>query len=96
MGEGPASFFPSFCCLFSPPAVLDRVATARRKRAAAEVDDETGSDTEWSEGFSSDDEAKRARRPPKKVRALARAARELDCTEAEASGSVSPDGHAAG
>ena len=74
----------------------EAAATARRKRAAAEVDDETGSDTEWSEGFSSDDEAKRARRPPKKVRALARAARELDCTEAEASGSVSPDGHAAG
>ena len=37
--------------------------------------DTTGSDTEWSEGFSSDDEAmeeRRAARPPKQARRLAR------------------------
>lgn len=62
-----------------------------QKRGAAGLEDGTGSSTEWSEGFSSDDDAKRRARPPKKVRALARAARKLECAEAEASGSVAQD-----
>ena len=66
-------------------------AAAQRKRGAAELEDGTGSSTEWSEGFSSDDEAKRRARPPKKVRALARAARKLECAETEAGGSVAQD-----
>ena len=69
----------------------EAAAAAQRKRGAAELEDGTGSSTEWSEGFSSDDEAKRRARPPKKVRALARAARKLECAEAEASGSVAQD-----
>ena len=69
----------------------EAAAAAKRKRGAAELEDGTGSSTEWSEGFSSDDEAKRRARPPKKVRALARAARKLECAEAEASGSVAQD-----
>lgn len=36
-----------------------------------------GSDTEWSEGFSSDDDARRRSRPPRHLRALARQAREV-------------------
>ena len=69
----------------------EAAAAAQRKRGAAELEEGTGSSTEWSEGFSSDDEAKRRARPPKKVRALARAARKLECAEAEASGSVAQD-----
>jgi len=69
----------------------EAAAVAQRKRGAAELEEGTGSSTEWSEGFSSDDEAKRRARPPKKVRALARAARKLECAEAEASGSVAQD-----
>ena len=69
----------------------EAAAAAKRKRGAAELEEGTGSSTEWSEGFSSDDEAKRRARPPKKVRALARAARKLECAEAEASGSVAQD-----
>ena len=69
----------------------ETAAAAQRKRGAAELEDGTGSSTAWSEGFSSDDEAKRRARPPKKVRALARAARKLECAEAEASGSVAQD-----
>ena len=62
-------------------------AVAKRKRGALAAPDEeeegTGSDTEWSEGFSSDDEARRQARPPKRVRALARAARaQLECGDA--------------
>ena len=69
----------------------ETAAAAQRKRGAAELEDGTGSSTEWSEGFSSDDEAKRRARPPKKVRALARAARKLECAETEAGGSVAQD-----
>eukprot|EP01046_Picozoa_sp_COSAG06_P034754 COSAG06_NODE_3669_length_5040_cov_3.451123_2_plen_275_part_00 len=42
-----------------------------------ESDDHTGSDTEWSEGFSSDDEERRAARAPKRVRRLEREIREV-------------------
>ena len=66
-------------------------AQRKRKRGAAELEEGTGSSTEWSEGFSSDDEAKRRARPPKKVRALTRAARKLECAETEASESVAQD-----
>lgn len=56
-----------------------RKADAKRRRgggaASPSSAPETGSDTEWSEGFSSDDEATRRERPPPKVRRLARAAR---------------------
>ena len=37
----------------------------------------TGSDTEWSEGFSSDDDTRRAARPPRSVRQLMRQTRTL-------------------
>jgi len=47
----------------------------------------TGSDTEWSEGFSSDSETRRAQRLPKKLRALARETRRLSATEARAEAS---------
>ena len=69
----------------------EAAAAAQRKRGAAELEEGTGSSTEWSEGFSSDDEAKRRARPPKKVRALTRAARKLECAETEASESVAQD-----
>ena len=56
-----------------------RKADAKRRRgggaASPSSAPETGSDTEWSEGFSSDDDATRRERPPPKVRRLARAAR---------------------
>ena len=58
---------------------------ARTQSNICQADDEgTGSDTEWSEGFSSDDEARREARPPKRVRLLTRAARELECETTEA------------
>ena len=54
----------------------DAVAPGAVAAAEAAADaDTTGSDTEWSEGFSSDDEAmeeRRAARPPKQARRLAR------------------------
>ena len=68
----------------------EAAAATRRKRDAAGLEDGTGSSTEWSEGFSSDDETKRHARPPKKVRKLVRAARKLECAEEEASASVAP------
>ena len=67
-------------------------AGAEAQAEAADDDGGTGSDTEWSEGFSSDDEAKRSARAPKRVRRLARAARELECTESHAA--VAPAGAA--
>eukprot|EP00964_Phaeocystis_antarctica_P087732 scaffold55745_cov66-Phaeocystis_antarctica.AAC.2 len=66
-------------------------AQRKRKRGATELEEGTGSSTEWSEGFSSDDEAKRRARPPKKMRVLARAARKLECAETETSESVAQD-----
>lgn len=64
----------------------ERLASAQRRRAArqrsaaglgghADADDgssHTGSDTEWSDGFSSDNEERRAARPPRRVRRVAR------------------------
>ena len=54
----------------------DAVAPGAVADAEAAADaDTTGSDTEWSEGFSSDDEAmeeRRSARPPKEARRLAR------------------------
>jgi len=61
----------------------DRTAEPDPSPAPEEADsrgeggESTGSDTEWSEGFSSDDEAKRSRRLPKHTRRVMRLTREL-------------------
>ena len=54
-------------------------------RACSESD-HTGSDTEWSEGFSSDDEERRKARPPKRMRRLARELREVNVTNSDVDG----------
>lgn len=71
-------------------------AAAKRKRQAPGEEEGTGSETEWSEGFSSDDDARRQARPPKRVRALARAARDLlDCGGRDAAAEPPSDEDAA-
>jgi hypothetical protein len=61
-------------------------------RACSESD-HTGSDTEWSEGFSSDDEERRKTRQPKRMRRLARGIREVQVASSADDNSTS-DGEA--
>ena len=66
----------------APPApaasmtALPREPEHDETRACSESD-HTGSDTEWSEGFSSDDEDRRKTRQPKRMRRLAREIRDV-------------------
>jgi hypothetical protein len=51
--------------------------------SACSESEHTGSDTEWSEGFSSDDEDRRKTRPPKRMRRLAREIRDVQVTTSD-------------
>jgi hypothetical protein len=64
-------------------AILATVSGVRDAHGGAFQLSSTGSDTEWSEGFSSDDDARRSSRPPRHLRVLARQAREVHLTGGE-------------
>lgn len=55
----------------------------RDEISACSESDHTGSDTEWSEGFSSDDEDRRKTRPSKRMRRLAREIRDVQVTTSD-------------
>lgn len=58
-------------------ATAQALEPSSSEMSAGSESDHTGSDTEWSEGFSSDDEERRKARPPKRMRRLAREIRDV-------------------